>query len=81
MIFDLDKRPPENVAAKDSAKGELLYGEIVSFTSVIGAIIPARSVVFLLTENNVGGIAWSIGIVSLIVAIRYCENKYCWQFI
>ena len=25
-------------------------------------------------------IAWSIGIVSLIVAIRYCENKYCWQF-
>ena len=64
MIFDLDKRPPENVAAKDSAKGELLYGEIVSFTSVIGAIIPARSVVFLLTENNVGGIAWSIGMIN-----------------
>ena len=25
-------------------------------------------------------ISWSLGTVLLICAIRYCENKYCWQF-
>ena len=25
-------------------------------------------------------ISWSLGTVLLIFAIRYCENKYCWQF-
>lgn len=42
----------------------LKYGELSAFSEKIGALLPQRSLLFLLTENNVGGIAWSIGSIN-----------------
>ena len=40
------------------------YGELSDFSENISTILPSRSLLFLLTENNVGGIAWSIGCIN-----------------
>ena len=61
MMLNLDKRPKESVAAIDSQGGRLTYGEIVQFSEMIKGVLPERTLFFLLTENNVGGIVWSIG--------------------
>lgn len=64
MILHLDKRPQEVVAAKDSSGNILKYGDIVHHSDEISVKIPKRSLLFLLTKNNVGGIAWSIGSIN-----------------
>ncbi len=61
MILNLDKHPTDAFAAKDSAGCTLTYGEILEHSEVIASNLPKRSLVFLLTENTVGGIAWVIG--------------------
>ena len=69
MILNLDKWQRETVAAIDSQGGQLTYGELRDFAAKIGdckspqttRLMPERSLVFLLVENNVGGIAWTIG--------------------
>lgn len=61
MILNLDKWPKESVAAIDAQGNQLTYGELRGFSAQVGQIIPARSLLFLLAENNVGGIAWTIG--------------------
>ena len=63
MILDLNERPQDAVAAIDASGNALRYGELLSFSERIGSLLPARSLLFLLTENNVGGIAWSIGCI------------------
>lgn len=64
MILDLDRHPHDAVAAIDSSGDILKYGELLSFSKEIGQLLPERSLLFLLTENNVGGIAWSIGCLN-----------------
>lgn len=64
MILDLDRHPHDAVAAIDSSGDILQYGELLSFSKEIGQLLPERSLLFLLTENNVGGIAWSIGCLN-----------------
>lgn len=64
MILHLDKRPHEAVAALDASGHTLKYGELLSFSEELEEIFPQRSLLFLLTENNVGGIAWSIGSIN-----------------
>ena len=64
MILHLDKRPHEAVAALDASGHTLKYGELLSFSEELKEIFPQRSLLFLLTENNVGGIAWSIGSIN-----------------
>lgn len=64
MILHLDKRPHEAVAAIDASGHTLKYGELLSFSEELEEIFPQRSLLFLLTENNVGGIAWSIGSIN-----------------
>jgi len=61
MILRLDKWPRESVAARDSEGGTLGYGELIDFSERCRTMMPERSLLFLLVENNVGGIAWSIG--------------------
>lgn len=64
MILSLNERPQDAVAAIDASGAVLKYGELLSFSEKIASLLPRRSLLFLLTENNVGGIAWSIGSIN-----------------
>ena len=55
MILSLNERPQEAVAVIDASGTVLKYGELLAFSEKIGALLPQRSLLFLLTENNVGG--------------------------
>jgi acyl-coenzyme A synthetase/AMP-(fatty) acid ligase len=61
MILNLDKWPRESVAAIDSQGNSLAYGELRDFAEKAKGLMPERSLMFLLVENNCGGIAWTIG--------------------
>lgn len=61
MILNIDKQPREALAAIDAVGNRLTYGELSYFSKMLESAMPFRSLLFLLTENNVGGIAWSIG--------------------
>ena len=61
MILNLDRWQREAVAAIDSQGKQLTYGELRDFAEDVEQQMPLRSLVFLLVENNVGGIAWTIG--------------------
>ena len=65
MLLNLDKRNRNSVAAIDSLGQQLTYGEIMDFSSTVEGILPSRSLLFLLVENNIGGIAWSIGLMNV----------------
>ena len=64
MILNIDTHSRESFAAIDSTGKTLKYGELIDFSIQIAQYIPKRSVIFLLTTNNVGGIAWSIGSIN-----------------
>lgn len=61
MILGLNRQPQDAVAAIDASGDILKYGELLLFSEKIAALLPKRCLLFLLTENNVGGVAWSIG--------------------
>ena len=61
MILNLDKWGREAIAAIDSQGQQLTYGELQNFAEKTKQLMPTRSLFFLLVENNVGGIAWTIG--------------------
>lgn len=57
MLLGLDKINPDAIAAKDSYGQMLTYGQILDLANVIEHNVPARSIFFILTTNDVGGIA------------------------
>ena len=61
ILINLEEWPANSVAAIDSQEQQLTYGELRDFEEQVEHLIPARSLMFLLVENNVGGIAWTIG--------------------
>ena len=65
MILNLDKWPKDSLAAIDSQDNKLTYGALLTFSEHVKTLMPARSLFFLLVENNVGGIAWTIGNISV----------------
>ena len=64
MILNIEKWESEVAAARDSQGATLTYGELRGFASRMETLLPRRSLLFLLVENNVGGIAWTIGNIS-----------------
>lgn len=81
MILNLDKWAGEAVAAIDSQGQQLSYGELRDFAKKTEQLMPTRSMFFLLVENNVGGIAWTIsnicaGNVPLILNAHLDEALY-----
>lgn len=64
MILNIDKQAQDAFAAVDASGNTLKYGELLDFSEKIATVLPYRSLLFLLTENNVGGIAWSIGCIN-----------------
>ena len=61
MVLNLDKLSGNSLAAIDSQGQQLTYGELRDFAEKAKQLMPARSLFFLLVENNVDGIAWTIG--------------------
>ena len=53
MILNLDKWRKEAIAAIDSQGQQLTYGELRDFAERVEHLMPARSLLFLLVENNV----------------------------
>lgn len=60
-MLNLGKWASDSIAAIDAQGNKLTYGELRGFTVQTGQIMPKRSLLFLLVENNVGGIVWTIG--------------------
>lgn len=79
MLLDIDKKPLDALAAIDTDGNRLNYGEIIDLSKRIEHLIPSRSLTFILTKNNVGGIAWVMatilsGSVPLILSV-HTESK------
>lgn len=74
-LLDLDKRDLEAVAAIDSYGHVITYGDITGLADSLRKNVKPRSLFFVLTKNDVGGIAWVIaailsGNVPLILNIH-----------
>lgn len=59
-LLDLDKRNPSAVAAIDSCGNSLTYGDINGLADFLRRNVRPRSLFFVLTGNNVGGVAWVV---------------------
>ena len=64
MILNIDKHKENSLAVIDSAGEKLTYGELTEFSKELKRVLPSRSLVFVLAGNDVGGIAWSIGLLE-----------------
>lgn len=63
MLLDLDKFEPTRTAARDSYGKTLTFGDITALSERLRSELPARSLIFVLTENSIGGIAWVMGTI------------------
>lgn len=64
MILNIDRQPSEKLAAIDANGQSVTYGELSSFAKEISWYIEPRSLVFMMTENTVGGIVWIMGLLE-----------------
>ena len=64
MILNLNKHNPQSIAAIDAQGNELSYGELCGFAEELRMAMSPRSLVFIMAENNVGGIVWTIGSIA-----------------
>ena len=63
MLLDIDKINRDAPAAKDTDGNVLTYGRIIDLSHEIEHLVRPRSLFFILTRNNVGGIAWVISTI------------------
>ncbi len=63
MLLDLDKINPDAIAAKDSYGNILSYGQIISLAETFEHNVSPRSLFFILTRNDVGGIAMVMSMI------------------
>jgi acyl-coenzyme A synthetase/AMP-(fatty) acid ligase len=75
VILNLNIHPKDSVAAIDSYNQSLSYGELIAFSEEIKQFIPERSVVFLLTKNNIGGVAWGIGFINTKIVPLFLNSQ------
>ena len=82
MILGLEHIDPQRLAAIDSCGACLKYADITTLSQQVTALIPTRSLCFLLVENNVGGIAWIMAmlesrqLIPLILNVKTEETLY-----
>ena len=58
MLLDIDKLSPLSVIAIDSDDERLTQSDVTELSRFLKTSLPERSLLFILTENNIGGIAW-----------------------
>lgn len=63
-MLNIDRHPSEQLAAIDANGSALTYGELCSFARGVSLFMKPRSLVFMMTENTVGGIAWVMGLLE-----------------
>ncbi|WP_321307517.1 AMP-binding protein [Marinifilum fragile] len=66
MLFDLDLKPSDTLAAIDDQGHQITYGKLVENCNSFKTIIPERELVFCLCDNSVG---------SLLGYISFYENR------
>lgn len=81
MFLDLDKKERGRIAAIDDSGDALTYGELCDFAAEFCRYVPARSLVFLLSENCHGSLlgyvaCLSNSIVPLILSAKTAESLY-----
>lgn len=82
MMLGLEHINSQNIAAIDTNGNKLQYADLKTASQEISSIIPERSLCFLLVENNVGGIAWTMGMLDsrklapLILNVKTEESLY-----
>ena len=64
MILNLQHINPQRIAAIDSNGDQLTFADITLLSQQISTNIPDRALCFLLVENNIGGIAWTISMLE-----------------
>ena len=64
MILNIDKHERDSLAVIDSAGDMLKYGELTEFVNELKELVRNRSLVFVFAGNDVGGIAWSVGLIG-----------------
>ena len=64
MILGLEHIAPQHIAAIDSNGDQLTYADINLLSQQISTKIQERALCFLLVENNVGGIAWTMSMLD-----------------
>ena len=78
MLLDIDKKNPESIAVKDSDSNRLTYGDIIRLSEEITQSLGQREFIFLLCNNNIGGIAWVMAaIISGSVPLILNANMEC----
>ena len=82
MILDLQNIDPQRIAALDSNGDKLAYADITLLSQQISTNIQERALCFLLVENNIGGIAWTMSmlesqqLVPLILNVKTEDSLY-----
>ena len=82
MILQLQNIDPQRIAAIDSNGDQLAYADITLLSQQISTNIPERALCFLLVENNIGGIAWTMSmlesqqLVPLILNVKTENSLY-----
>lgn len=82
MILDLQNIDPQRIAAIDSNGDKLTYANITLLSQQISTNIQERALCFLLVENNIGGIAWTMSmlesqqLVPLILNVKTEDSLY-----
>ena len=82
MILELQNIDPQRIAAIDSNSDKLTYADITLLSQQISKNILDRALCFLLVENNIGGIAWTMGmleshkLVPLILNVKTEDSLY-----
>jgi long-chain acyl-CoA synthetase len=67
MFLDIDKKDKLSIAAIDDEGLQMTYGELSSFPSEFYAAINKRTLIFILSENNIGSLAGYVASLSLHV--------------
>ena len=82
MILQIQNIDPQRIAAIDSNGDKLTYADITLLSQQISTNIQERALCFLLVENNVGGIAWTMSmlesqqLVPLILNVKTEDSLY-----
>ena len=81
MFLNLDQKPPQSVAAVDDSRMSVTYGDIVSFAGTFKAVLPERTLIFIMATNTVGSLlgytsCLSNGIVPLVLSAHTEKGLY-----
>jgi acyl-coenzyme A synthetase/AMP-(fatty) acid ligase len=76
MIFDIDKRNPQNLAAIDDSGQSITNGELCEFSKDFSKVIGKRTLIFILSENTIGSFAGYVACLSkkIVPLILSCNT-------